>query len=114
MFTMVRQSHCFPLFFWFSSRGRIIIVVRTMDSIGIKYVLIALIVSSDLVASVSRYPWQDHEMSLNSIEIGPDGQSVRGVFGAGPIDLKPRVYTAFVVDAEARQSGYGVPLLQLL
>lgn len=25
--------------------------------------LIALIVSSDLVAPVSRYPWQDHKMS---------------------------------------------------
>lgn len=51
--------------------------------------LIALIVSTDLVALVSRYPWQDHEMSLNSIHHGPGGQSVRGVFGAGPIDLKP-------------------------
>lgn len=35
--------------------------------------LIALIVSTDLVASLSRYPWQDHEMSLNSIH--PGGQS---------------------------------------
>lgn len=33
---------------------------------------------------------------------------------AGTIDLKPGVYTAFVIDAEARQSGDGVSLLQLL
>lgn len=51
--------------------------------------LIALIVSSDLVAPVSRYPWQDHEMSLSSILSGPSGQSVRGVFRARPIDLEP-------------------------
>ncbi len=48
-------------FFWFSSQG-IIILVRMMDSARIS-MLITLIVSSDLVASVSRYPWQDHEMS---------------------------------------------------
>lgn len=51
--------------------------------------LITLIVSPDLVTPVSRYPRQDHEMSLNSIQSGPGGQSVRGVFRAGPIDLKP-------------------------
>lgn len=42
-------------FFWFSSQG-IIILVRMMDSVRIS-MLIALIVSLDLVASVSRYPW---------------------------------------------------------
>lgn len=47
-------------FFWFSSQG-IIILVRMMDSVRI-IMLIALIVSLDLVASVSRYPWWDHEM----------------------------------------------------
>lgn len=51
--------------------------------------MITLIVSSDLVASVSTYPWQDHNMSLNSNQNGPGVQSVRGVLGAGPIDLKP-------------------------
>lgn len=36
------------------------------------------------------------------------------MFRAGPVDLKPGVYTAFVVDAEAGQSGDGVSLLQIL
>lgn len=33
-------------------------------------------------------------LTLRRTQSGPGGQSVRGVFRAGPIDLKPRVYTA--------------------
>lgn len=46
----------------FSSQGIMILVIGD-GFCQEKYVLIALIVSSDLVASVSRYPWQDHGMS---------------------------------------------------
>lgn len=62
-------------FFWFSSQG-IIILVGMMGFFQDTYVLIALIVSSDLVESVSRYPWQDNESSWRQ-RVGGGGQKVR-------------------------------------